>query len=132
MSRPKVTAETVAAAQYDDEGNQRTQVEMATRLGVSVPTIRRAIASMNGAPEGPGRSKADREVQLVYNALVAHINTHVWPPSQRDIVAVTGLTLSRVNYLLQVMRSQGLIELGPNPREVRIVGSRMVMPEVTM
>lgn len=127
----KITIEDVNALLLDSDGNQRTQVDIAARLGVSVATVRRVRAATR--EQMPRHApKADREAKMVYDAIARHISEHMWAPSQRDLSTTTGLTLSRVNYLLQYMRGQGLIELGPNPREIRIVGSSMVIPQVTL
>lgn len=70
--------------------------------------------------------------QLLLDAIREHTLMHGWPPSQRTIAEMTGLNLQRVNTVLKYLNEQGLIELGRNPREVRIVGSVMTIPEVTL
>lgn len=131
MSEPKITAEDVNALLYDGDGNARTQVDIAAELGVSVATVRRARASTR---EQVTRHvpKTEHEAKLVYDTLAEQVAANFWAPSQRDLAVRTGLTLSRVNYLLQYLKGQGLVELGPNPREIRIVGSSMVIPRVTL
>lgn len=70
--------------------------------------------------------------QLILDAIREHTLANGWPPSQRTLVEMTGLNLQRVNSILKMLVEQGLIELGPNPREVRIVGSVMTIPQVTL
>lgn len=71
-----------------------------------------------------------RHQQMVLDAIREHTLAHGWPPSQRAIAEITGINLQRVNTTLKTLVEQGLIELGPHPREVRIVGSVMTIPEV--
>jgi DNA-binding transcriptional regulator YhcF (GntR family) len=120
------------AAQLDADGNPPTMVEVAADMGVSVITVRKALITEDRPQRTATQAKQDAEAAAVFEALKAGLAANMWAPSQRDLGAATGLTASRVNYLLQVLRHQGLIELGPNPREVRIVGSSMVIPEVTL
>ena len=54
------------------------------------------------------------------------------PPSQREIANELGMAVSQVNRHVGIMVAQGLLEVGPGSRAVRITGSRMVIPEVTL
>ena len=70
--------------------------------------------------------------QLLIDAIREHTIINGWPPSQRTLADMTGLNLQRVNAVLKYLNDEGLIEVGPNPREVRIVGTVMTIPEVTL
>ena len=70
--------------------------------------------------------------QQLIDAIREHTLIHGWPPSQRTLSGMTGLNLQRVNTVLRYLNDEGLIEVGPNPREVRIVGTVMTIPEVTL
>jgi DNA-binding IclR family transcriptional regulator len=77
-------------------------------------------------------AKEQEEANTVLQVLRQAMLENGWAPSQRDLAEVTGFTAARVNYLMQLLKPQGLVELGPNPREVRIVGSSMVIPPVSL
>ncbi|HEY3367825.1 MAG TPA: MarR family transcriptional regulator [Symbiobacteriaceae bacterium] len=55
-------------------------------------------------------------------AIERFIQQHGWPPSQRELAALLGLTsASTVNGLLAVLEAKGWIERGGGPRELRII-----------
>jgi DNA-binding transcriptional ArsR family regulator len=113
-------------------GGTRTVTDIAAHFGVTMMTVRKALLGQ-GRPQRPSTSEKESvEGKIVLDAIVSELKANVWPPSQRDLADLTGLTPSRVNYLLQVLRHAGLIELGPNSREIRIFGAKMVIPEVSM
>jgi len=117
----------------DEDGNPRTLVSMAAELGVSVATVRKAMLAVDGRQRRTASTIKERdEANIVLQVLRRTMLENGWAPSQRDLAEVTGFTPARVNYLMQILKHQGLVELGPNPREVRIVGSSMVIPEVAL
>jgi DNA-binding transcriptional regulator YhcF (GntR family) len=120
------------AAVPDAEGRLPTMAEVAVDLGVSISTVRKALVSVGRQQRATSLAKEQTETAVLFDAIRSSVSENVWPPSQRDLAAATGYTISRVNYLLAVLKHQGLIDLGPNPREIRIVGSSMVIPEVTL
>lgn len=70
-----------------------------------------------------------RHVALLGKAIRDHCAEHAWPPSQRELAKATGIRLDRVNEILHMMETDGLIQLGPGPRQIRIVGAQMIIPE---
>jgi len=121
------------AATPDENGNPRTLVSMAAELGVSVATVRKAMLTVDGRPRrAASAAKEQEEANTVLQVLRQAMLENGWAPSQRHLAEVTGFTPARVNYLMQILKHQGLVELGPNPREVRIVGSSMVIPQVSL
>jgi DNA-binding GntR family transcriptional regulator len=124
--------EQIRQMMIDADGKRRTLTSVAEELGVSVNTVRKALVGMDRYRRDDVETKEHAEATRVFNELRSQMLAHGWAPSQRALAEATGFTVSRVNYLLQVLKHQGLIELGPNPREVRIVGSSMVIPEITM
>lgn len=122
---------------HDLHGKRPTQKEIAEVFGISqsaAGTIVRSETQMAGEriPGGRTPKNGPEEDRHVLSLLRRHILEHGWAPSQREISDETGFALHKVNLHMHRLHTQGLIELGPNPREVRIVGSKMVIPEVTM
>lgn len=69
----------------------------------------------------------------VYQFISSYVSDELYPPSQREIADRVGVNVQRVNEALAILAEQGLIEYVPGqPRTVRIVGAKMVLPEVTM
>jgi sulfur relay (sulfurtransferase) DsrC/TusE family protein len=61
-----------------------------------------------------------------------YIAEHGWAPSQREISDHISGSLQTVNADLQRLQKQGLIKMGPYPRQIRVVESVMKEAEVTM
>jgi SOS-response transcriptional repressor LexA len=58
---------------------------------------------------------------------------HGWAPSQREITEALGCSLNTTNLGLARLAEEGIIDMEPGvPRAVRIVGTKMVIPEVSM
>jgi DNA-binding transcriptional regulator YhcF (GntR family) len=117
----------------DKEGNLPSRIDIAAKFGINVVTVNKVLLADPNHDRTPKVKEKERtEGNLVLEELRKQTLENGWAPSQRDIAEATGLMVSRVNYLLQVMKHQGLIEIGPHPRQVRITGSKMVIPQVTM
>lgn len=61
-----------------------------------------------------------------------YITEHGWAPSQREISSHIAGSLQTVNADLQRLQKQGLIQMGPFPRQIRVVASVMKDGSVTM
>jgi hypothetical protein len=70
--------------------------------------------------------------KLTYQFISDYIAEHGWAPSQREISQYIEGSLQTVNADIRRLQKQGLIEVGPFPRQIRIVGSVMKESEVTM
>ena len=117
----------------DGDGKSPTVADIAAKFGLNVITVNKVLLGDPNHDRKPKVKEKERvEGNLVLEALREKTLSNGWAPSQRDLADATGLMVSRVNYLLQVMKHQGLIEVGPHPRQVRITGSKMVIPQVTM
>jgi len=117
----------------DENGKQPSRVDIAARFGINVVTVNKVLLADPNHERTPKVKEKERaEGNLVLEELRRQTLENGWAPSQRDIAEATGLMVSRVNYLLRVMKHQGLIEIGPHPRQIRITGSKMVIPQVTM
>ncbi len=70
--------------------------------------------------------------QLTYKYICDYIEEHGWAPSQREISQHIEGSLQTVNADIRRLQQQGLIEVGPFPRQIRVVGSVMKESEVAM
>lgn len=117
----------------DAEGRLPSKTAIAHHFGLHVVTVRKALlADPNRKASDTVYAKQRTDAALVLDAIRDHTLEYGWAPSQRDIAETTGLMTSRVNFLLRALREEGIIETGPHPRQVRIIGTKMVIPNVTM
>ena len=116
----------------DSEGKLPTIVDVSAKFHVSKLTVNRIMLSVEGDARTTVTTKATGRANDILKYITGYMLEHGWAPAQRDIADATGVSLPQVNYLLQVLKHEGLIEIGANPREIRIVGSKMVIPNVTM
>ena len=116
----------------DSEGKLPTIVDVSAKFHVSKLTVNRIMLSAEGDARTTVTTKATGRANDILKYVADYMLEHGWAPAQRDIADATGVSLPQVNYLLQVLKHEGLIEIGANPREIRIVGSKMVIPTVTM
>ena len=116
----------------DSEGKLPTIVDVSAKFHVSKLTVNRIMLSAEGDARTTVTTKATGRANDILKYVADYMLEHGWAPAQRDIADATGVSLPQVNYLLQVLKHEGLIEIGANPREIRIVGSKMVIPTITM
>jgi DNA-binding transcriptional regulator YhcF (GntR family) len=117
----------------DAEGRLPSKNAIARHFGIHVVTVRKALlADPNRRASGTVQARQRIDAALVLDAIRDHTLEHGWAPSQRDIAETTGLMTSRVNFVLRALREEGIIETGPHPRQIRIIGTKMVIPNVTM
>jgi hypothetical protein len=105
------------------------------RFGMSYSTASRLIgvgAARNGKKRAGGRVATNDRKQAIMSYLIGYTRTYGWPPSQREIAQAVGASLNAVNIDLELMKEEGLIEMGPQARQIRIVGSVMKTPDVTL
>jgi DNA-binding FadR family transcriptional regulator len=70
--------------------------------------------------------------ELTFEYIRDYIEEHGWAPSQREISQHIEGSLQTVNSDLQRLQKNGLIKMGPFPRQIRVVESVMKEAEVTM
>jgi hypothetical protein len=58
-----------------------------------------------------------RNERIVLAALDAYWKTHYRPPTQRELVGMTGLILSTVNETVQALHNKGCIEVAYGARK---------------
>ena len=108
---------------------------VADKFGVSYSTASRLIgvgAARNGKKRAGRPSNAEERKQAIMSYLIGYMKSYGWPPSQREIAEAVGASLNAVNIDLEILKEQGLIEMGPQARQIKVVGSVMKMPEVTL
>lgn len=71
----------------------------------------------------------------VFRFVRDYTEANCFPPSQREIAEQIGSNVSQVNHALRLLVEQGIIEVHDThgrgaPRSIRVVGAKMVMPEV--
>jgi len=115
-------------------GQQPTAAALAEALGLHESTVMRIlrIADQHDHQAPMSQAKAERRRRLVA-CIAEHVQTNGWPPSQREMCEALDTSLSTVSEDLEALVRDGLIEMMPGQsRAVRIVGAKMVMPEVTL
>lgn len=123
---------------YAKHGERPTQLAVAEKFGVTQSTvgnILRTDTTLPGQNRTPGRKSSRSMVetdQFVYNFVREFTMRKGWAPSQREVAAAIGCAPHKANFHLHRLHQQNLIELGPHPRQVNIVGSRMDIPEITL
>lgn len=70
--------------------------------------------------------------EMTYKFIREYIRENGWAPSQREISDHISGSLQTVNSDLQRLQKNGLIKMGPFPRQIRVVESVMKEAEVTM
>jgi transposase len=108
---------------------------VAEKFDMSYSTASRLIgvgAARNGKTRAGRPSNAAERKQAIMTYLTGYMSAYGWPPSQREIAEAVGASLNAVNIDLEILKEQGLIEMGPQARQIRIVGTVMKMPEVTL
>jgi DNA-binding transcriptional ArsR family regulator len=78
------------------------------------------------------RSRRTTRHGSTFEFIQDYIEKNGWAPSQREIAEFVSGSLQTVNSDLRRLQEQGLIEIGPHARQIRIVGSVMKEAEVTM
>jgi SOS-response transcriptional repressor LexA len=105
------------------------------KFGMSYSTASRLIgvgAARNGKKRAGGRTPSHDRKQAIISYLIGYIKSYGWAPSQREIAEAVGASLNAVNIDLEILKEQGLIEMGPQARQIRVVGTSMKTPEVTL
>lgn len=121
------------ARSLDEHGKQPSRVDIAAKFGINVVTVNKVLlAEPTYERSTKVREGEKRDANLILNVLRRSTLNEGWAPSQRELAEETGLMVSRVNYILRVLKHEGIVELGPHPRQIRIVGSKMVIPSVTL
>ena len=142
MPRGKATDREAVASfikeYHAEHGERPTQALVAKQFGVTPATVGnivRADSSTPGENRGQGRRLEVPLVesdQIVYDFIRRFTLEYGWAPSQREVAGALGCAPHKANFHLHRLHKQNLIELGPNPREVKIVGTKMEIPEVTL
>lgn len=114
------------------DGTLPTRMEVAAAFGINVVTVNKALVGTGLKRPQHTELRERTEANRVLQELIRYSAEHGWAPSQRELAEATDLMTSRVNYLLRVLEVNGLIEIGPAARQIRVVGSKMVVPSVTM
>lgn len=57
----------------------------------------------------------------ILTAITTHQEAHGWPPSQRELSALVGLSVSTVNHHLDGLDRDGYIRRGIGPRQIRVL-----------
>lgn len=121
------------ASTPDQHGKMPSRVDVAAKFGINVVTVNKVLLASPQHERAPQvKVREEKDAQAVLREVIRCQTENAWSPSQREIGEACDMMPSRVNYLLRLMHHQGIIELGPNSRQIRIVGSKMVIPEVTM
>ena len=114
--------------------------DIADQFGIGKSSVT-AITSVhadriNGTPTRAGRPvDPDEQAEAckqTMNFIQHSIEGAGWAPSQREIADHLNTSANRANRLIAILAADGLIEVGPAARQIRIVGSSMKMPEVTL
>ena len=118
-------------------GKAPTARVVSDEFGIAYASAVNVLSRLEAAGEIKRRQRFDSNQRSEKQAeILAFIRSfceaNVVPPSQREIAAGLDMTLSQVNRHIGIMIAQGLLEVGPGSRTVRITGSRMVIPEVTL
>lgn len=67
--------------------------------------------------------------RAVYAALCVFIKAHGWPPTTRELIALTPYaSTSSVRYALRQLEARGLVQVGDGARQLAVVGARWEMP----
>jgi DNA-binding transcriptional regulator YhcF (GntR family) len=116
-----------------EDGTLPSRPEVAANFGVNVVTVNKALLS---SPRHKRPDWVEARVRSEGNRVLEELKRYMaengYAPSQRELAEATGLMTSRVNYLLRALEVQGIIEVFPGARAIRIVGAKMVIPNVTM
>lgn len=119
------------------KGKPPTAREVAEHFDIAHTTAVNLLSRLEASGEitRPSRFNADHRTNRQREILAfirSFCDENVVPPSQREIAAGLDMAVSQVNRHVGIMVAQGLLEVGPGNRAVRITGSRMVIPEVTL
>ena len=114
-------------------GTMPSRVDVAAKFGINVVTANKVLLrSPSHARQASAQVREKKDGQTVLNEITRYQSEHGWAPSQREIGEACDMMPSRVNYLLRYLEHEGLIEVGPQARQIKVVGSKMVIPQVTM
>ena len=123
---------------FDQRGERPTQREVAIALQISPAVVSKAVASNEDKIQGK-RPDAGRKpvTDDPFDAktmafLRGYTINNGWAPSQREVADAVGCSVTKINALLARLAAEGLIELGPHPRQIKITGSVLRMPEITL
>jgi SOS-response transcriptional repressor LexA len=119
-------------------GRTPTIPEVADGLQVAEVTAAKLLKQLRLAGELEPHSRTgqragrddDRRALLTF--IRSYTLQHGWPPTQRESADALVWPLSKTNAILGELEAQGLIEVGPSARAVRIVGTVMTIPEVAL
>ena len=116
-------------------GVRPTNAVVADRLGLARHTVGNIVNAhadqINGDPPPRGVKLVDVRLQTMQIIRRSALE-HGWAPSRREIAAEIGCTASKINGVVAKLAEEGLIEVGPDSRQIRIVNSVMRIPEVTL
>lgn len=118
-------------------GMRPTHQEVADHLGIQRATVAKVVAvnadtgRIDGEPRKAGRIGADRRLETL-QFIRTYALENGWAPSQREIARNAGCSVNTINSVIAKLAADGLIEMGPHPRQIRITGSVMKVPEVTL
>lgn len=120
-----------------DTGLRPTHQKVADEFDLQRATISKVVNAeadtdrIHGEPRKAGRIATDRRPDAL-NHIRDSILKDGWAPSQRELADYLGCSVSATNGVIAKLAADGLIEVGPNPRQIRIVGSSMKVPEVAL
>ena len=123
---------------YATTGRRPSNSSVAAKFDLSKQAVAKVVMTngslLRGEPNPAGR-KESANAKLVGPALTAIRRFQLengWAPSQRELAEMLGCQPDRVNSVIAKLAVDGLIEVGPHPRQIRIVGSVMKIPEVAL
>ena len=113
-------AERIMSEYVDNTGLLPTPEALAEELECSVATARRLLRL-----NGPETARTRITHHQIYSFVDAYIKQNGWAPSQREIAEHCGISVNSVNVKLERMSKEGLIEVGPYPRQLKVTGGVM-------
>lgn len=142
MAFREVTIEEVqqaALVHLGETGRVPEAKKLAEQCGCAEGTAVRALKILRDSgrvrrPRLTGRAERRRDkLTATAEAVVDYILQKGYPPTVREISSATGRALSDESLNLKILHSLGVLEVDPgSPRAIRVVGSRVVMPDIVI
>lgn len=123
---------------FNQRGERPTQREAAVALQMSPATVAKTVSSNEDEIQGEASTtirkpaNLDETISKTMAFLRGYTINNGWAPSQREVATAVGCSVTKMNNVLARMAAEGLIEIGPHPRQIKITGSVLRMPEISM
>jgi predicted ArsR family transcriptional regulator len=116
---------------YLKKNPQAPPIQVAEAVGISAATAR-IIMERNDVWNGArGPNKRSEPVRRDVGEFVQRfIEDNGWAPSITEIAEGVGTSRSNAHRTLQMLQASGLIEVGPYPRQIRMVRMKAVTEEL--